>query len=60
MQFNAFTANRWPFFCCLIDGDEIYITYVTCTTQILKYSLHMYILNSTGETPDPMDLYFEQ
>ena len=46
-----------PYFHCLIDGDEIYITYVTCTTQISKCSLHLYILNSTGETPDPMDLY---
>ena len=47
-----------PYFRCLIDRDEICITYVTCTTQISKCSLHLYILNPTGETPDPMDLYF--
>ena len=46
-----------PYFRCLIDRDEICITYVTCTTQISKCSLHLYILNPTGETPDPMDLY---
>ena len=37
MQFNAFAAIKidGPYFHCLIDGDEIY---VTCTTQISKYS----------------------
>ncbi len=35
-----------------MEADEIYITYVLLCLNVEIYALHMYFVDSTGETPD--------